>query len=96
MLLYQCFARVHLQKKKKIKKNKSTNQPSDAYEKLHEINNLIRSQQSNINLKKEKDKILNKIQILEKKVYNESKNLDLDRKLNSDSFYNKKTNNKTS
>ena len=66
------------------------------YEKLHEINNLIRSQQSNINLKKEKDEILNKIQILEKKVYNESKNLDLDGKLNSDSFYYKKTNNKTS
>ena len=90
------FCKGTSSKKKKIKKNKSTNQPSDAYEKLHEINNLIRSQQSNINLKKEKDEILKKYKSLKKKVYNESKNLDLDGKLNSDSFYNKKTNNKTS
>ena len=54
--------------KKNNKKNinKSTNQPSDVYEKLHEINNLIRSQQSNINLKKEKDEILKKYKSLKK------------------------------
>ena len=59
-LLYQCFTRVHPQK------NKNT-QPSDVYEKLNEIDNLIKSKHSNTNLQKEKEEILNKICILEKK-----------------------------
>ena len=92
-LLYQCFTRVHPQK------NENTH-PSDVYEKLNEIDNLIKSQHSNTNLQKEKEEILNKICILEKKkaseFYHALKNLDLNGKLNPDSFYkikiiNKKT-----
>ena len=61
------FCKGTSSKKKKNNNNKSTNQLSDVYEKLHEINNLIRSQQSNINLKKEKDEILKKYKSLKKK-----------------------------
>ena len=48
-LLYQCFARAHPQK------NKSTNQPLDVYERLREVDNLIKSQQSNNNQWKENE-----------------------------------------
>ena len=93
-LLYQCFTRVSAQE------NKSTNQSLDVYGKLREIDNLIKFQQSNINLRKEKEELLNNIHLLEEKasdIYNELKSLDLNDKLNPDSFYKiKKTNNKTS
>ena len=93
-LLYQCFTRVSAQE------NKSTNQSLDVYGKLREIDNLIKFQQSNINLRKEKEELLNNIHLFEEKasdIYNELKNLDLNDKLNPDSFYKiKKANNKTS
>ena len=60
-LLYQCFTRVRPQN------DKSTNQSSDVHGTLREIDNLIRSQQSNTNLEKEKEEMLNKIHILERK-----------------------------
>ena len=48
-LLYQCFARVRPQK------NKSTNQSLDVYERLREVDNLIKSKQSSKNQREEKE-----------------------------------------
>ena len=60
------------------------------YEKSRKVDNLIKCQQSNNSLRKEKEEILNERHTLEIKAeefYKELKNLDLNCKLNSGSFH---------